>query len=84
MCRVDSIHGKERFQDEFGPPETDDVDEKEVQRPAELKALFHGTNTGDHFRIGIRLTRGSVCTSSACLCTSLALPRSGTPSVRLA
>lgn len=79
MRRVDSIQGKERFRDEFGPPDTDGEDAKQVPRPAEFKALFHGTNTGDHFRIGIRLTRGSVCASFACLlCSPLHLSCLGT------
>lgn len=33
---------------------------KDVIRPAEHKALFSGTNTDDHFCLGIKVTRGAV------------------------
>lgn len=65
--RADSIQGKQRFLDDFGPGD-DAADEEELtergkrvkkQQPAEHQALFDG-NSDDHFRIGIKITRGSV------------------------
>jgi hypothetical protein len=75
-CRADSVVGKQRFLDEFGPPDDSDDEAvaRPVQRPADFKALWRNSNTGDHFRIGIRLTRGSVC-CSALLCAARLLQR---------
>ena len=62
--RADSIQGKQRFLDDFGPGD-DAADEEELtergkrvkkQQPAEHQALFDG-NSDDHFRIGIKITR---------------------------
>ncbi|DBA68662.1 TPA: hypothetical protein ACH3X2_013458 [Trebouxia sp. C0005] len=65
--RADSIQGKQRFLEDFGPGE-DASDEEELtergkrvkqQQPADHQALFDG-NCDDHFRIGMKITRGSV------------------------
>lgn len=62
--RADSIQGKQRLLDDFGPGE-DAFDGEELtergkrvkqQQPAEHKALFDG-NCDDHFRIGMKITR---------------------------
>lgn len=58
-CRHDSIQGKERLLKEFSAAD-DAVMKKDVKRPAEHKALFSGTNTDDHFCLGIKVTRGAV------------------------
>ena len=63
-CRADSIQGRQRFVDEFSVAKEEEK-QREVQRPAEFKALFDGSNTNDHFRIGIRLTHGCVRPSPA-------------------
>ena len=46
-------------------PEDADADDvapagQQAQRPPEYKALFRHANSSDHFRFGIRVTRGSV------------------------
>lgn len=65
--RADSILGKQRFMEEFGPDE-EDFDEEgmtdrgkkvKAQMPLEHQRLFEG-NCDDHFRIGLKITRGSV------------------------
>ena len=62
--RADSIQGKQRFLEDFGPGE-DASDEEELtergkrvkqQQPAEHQTLFDG-NCDDHFRIGMKITR---------------------------
>jgi len=62
--RADSIQGKQRFLEDFGPGE-DASDEEELtergkrvkqQQPAEHQALFD-VNCDDHFRIGMKITR---------------------------
>jgi len=69
--RSDSIAGKDRFRDDFGDDEEEGEGggEGEAQqqqkasgrhaKPADFTALFAG-NTDDHFRLGIRVTRGHV------------------------
>ena len=54
------MQGTKRLQDEFGPDEGALATAEQVARPQEHKALFHGTNTNDHFRFGVRVTRGTV------------------------
>ena len=64
-CRADSIQGKERLLEEFGSEEDGDNGEagkgkdRVVDKPDEHKVLFEG-NTDDHFRLGIKITRGAV------------------------
>ena len=65
--RADSILGKQRFMEEFGPSEEDSDGEGMTERgktvkaqmPLEHQRLFEG-NCDDHFRIGLKITRGSV------------------------
>ena len=61
-CRADAVQGKQRFEEEFGPPDDSDDEggARAVRRPAEYKALLRHSNTSDHFRIGVRVTRASV------------------------
>ena len=58
--RTDSVQGKARFLEEFGPGEAEGASKADLEarrgRPAEHTALFAG-NTDDHFRLGIKLTR---------------------------
>lgn len=55
--RNDSIQGKARFNEEFGPIDEDkDAAAKSKHHCQEHSVLFHG-NTDDHFRMGIKLTR---------------------------
>lgn len=63
--RTDSIQRKERFRDEFGDDEdealvamSDRMKNAWAKKPAEHRAIFHG-NIDDHFRLGIKLTRGA-------------------------
>ena len=61
--RSDSIQGRARFVEDFGPQNDDEGDEaKAKHHRLEHRVLFHG-NTDDHFRLGIKLTR-SACFSS--------------------
>lgn len=105
--RTDSIQRKERFQDEFGPDDDDDEQKDDnaalagaktdreraalARKPPEHRALFHG-NVDDHFRLGIKLTRGAArlftdfYDSDILVCSPLALatkleepPKEGTP-----
>ena len=54
--RKDSIQGKARFLEDFGPQEDDTEDVKTKHHCQEHAVLFKG-NTDDHFRLGIKLTR---------------------------
>lgn len=63
--RADSIQGKQRLLDDFGPGDDASAEEEErtehgkrvkQQQPAEHRALFDG-NCDDHFRIGMKITR---------------------------
>lgn len=71
--RTDSIQNKERFVLEYGPS-SDDIDEGDEanvskrrkngingvkSKPEEHQALFWG-NIDDHFRLGIKITKGAV------------------------
>ncbi|KAL4425892.1 hypothetical protein ABPG75_009908 [Micractinium tetrahymenae] len=60
--RTDTIQNKQRFLEEFGD-QGDELTEREraavARKPAEHRALFGG-NMDDHFRMGIKLTRGAV------------------------
>lgn len=70
--RTDSVQGKSRFLEEFGPEEGGGTSKAELEvqrgRPLEHTALFTG-NSDDHFRLGIKLTR-SHCTSAPLLLDS--------------
>ncbi|KAG2500344.1 hypothetical protein HYH03_001919 [Edaphochlamys debaryana] len=65
--RVDSVQGKEKFVEQFTDP--DDMGEEEeldpatrsrlASKPGDHRALFAG-NTDDHFRLGIKVTKGAV------------------------
>ncbi|KAK9823260.1 hypothetical protein WJX72_001434 [[Myrmecia] bisecta] len=63
--RADSVQNKQRFLEEFGAEEGDDEPEeldgkRRMQpKPADHKALFDG-NCDDHFRMGVKITRGAV------------------------
>lgn len=63
--RADSIQHKQRFVEEYGThdEEAEDGDSPEARalrrKPADHRARFAG-NTDDHFRLGIRITRGAV------------------------
>lgn len=62
--RADSILGKQRFIEDFGPDEEDSEDEGMTDRAKKVKAempldhqqLFEG-NCDDHFQIGLKMTR---------------------------
>ena len=63
--RADSIQGKQRFLEDFGPGDDSDAEEEALtergkrvkqQQPPEHQALFDG-NCDDHFRIGMKITR---------------------------
>ena len=55
--RSDSIQGKARLKEDFGPQDEDNEDDAKTRHlNEEHKILFHG-NTDDHFRLGIKLTR---------------------------
>ena len=65
--RADSVQGKARFEEEYGPG-SDGEDEEEAggerggrgaRLPPDAAALFAG-NADDHFRLGVRVTRGAV------------------------
>jgi len=63
--RADSVQGKERFVEQFTDPEAEEENMDEGTRnrrkakPADWRALFSG-NTDDHFRLGIKITRGAI------------------------
>ncbi|GAX83068.1 hypothetical protein CEUSTIGMA_g10494.t1 [Chlamydomonas eustigma] len=64
--RADSVQGKEKFVEQFTDPEEEeeeDMDPKlrarRAAKPAEWQALFSG-NVDDHFRVGIKITRGAI------------------------
>lgn len=56
--RKDSVQGKDRFRQDFGPQEEEEEDaaKRAKHHVQEHSVLFHG-NTDDHFRLGIKLTR---------------------------
>lgn len=62
--RADSILGKQRFADDFGPGEEESEEEGMTERGKKVKAempldhqrLFEG-NCDDHFQIGLKITR---------------------------
>ena len=63
--RSDSVHGKEKFVEQFTVDEDEDgeMDEKARARralkPPDWQGLFSG-NLDDHFRMGIRVNKGSI------------------------
>ena len=66
--RADSVQGKARFEDEYGPGSDGEEEGEEAggerggrgsRLPPDAAALFSG-NSDDHFRFGIRVTRGAV------------------------
>ncbi|WIA34691.1 hypothetical protein OEZ86_013004 [Tetradesmus obliquus] len=72
--RADSVQGKEKFLEQFVGEDDDDSQQQQEhdaaaaagakskkgpQKPAEHRALFRG-NLDDHFRLGIRITRGQI------------------------
>ena len=62
--RVDTIKNKSRFEDEYGVGEEDQVKSEREKvalslKPKQHQALFDG-NCDDHFRLGIKVTRGSI------------------------
>eukprot|EP00798_Chlamydomonas_sp_ICE-L_P009960 gene9960-7836_t len=64
--RADTVQGKEKFVDQFTDPQADPEDENDEKhqarraaKPMEWRALFDG-NTDDHFRMGIKITRGAI------------------------
>jgi len=63
--RADSIQGKARFDREYGPGSDGEGEEegragkRRHPKPADHAALFAG-NADDHFRIGVRVTKGAV------------------------
>ena len=62
--RTDTIKNKSRFHEEFGVDQDEDaMTEREKMalalKPKQHRALFDG-NCDDHFRIGIKFTRGSI------------------------
>ena len=82
--RADSIQGKQRLLEDFGPGE-DASDEEELtvrgkrvkqQQPAEHQALFDG-NCDDHFRIGLKITRSvtRMCSTETLLAAVQGCPR---------
>lgn len=65
--RTDSIQNKDRFNEEFGPDEegggpalSKRAKAGKAAKPADFQTLFHHGNLDDHFRLGIKLTRGAV------------------------
>ena len=65
--RTDSIQNKQRFLEEFGAGDDEEGEEAGLsarekaalqRKPAEHRGLFAG-NLDDHFRLGIKLTRGA-------------------------
>ncbi|KAK9820865.1 hypothetical protein WJX81_006561 [Elliptochloris bilobata] len=65
--RADSIQGKQRLVEEFGAPSDEESGAPGARgrggsapgKPAEHAALFAG-NSDDHFRFGVKITRGAV------------------------
>ncbi len=63
--RTDTVKNKARFEEEYGTGKEDDdmVSERErvalSLKPKQHRALFDG-NCDDHFRMGIKMTRGSI------------------------
>ena len=62
--RTDTVKNRKRFEQEFGVGEEEElVSERERMalslKPKQHRALFDG-NCDDHFRLGIKMTRGSI------------------------
>lgn len=62
--RTDTVKNKKRFEEEFGVAEEYDVVSERERvalslKPKQHRALFDG-NCDDHFRLGIKITRGSI------------------------